>query len=51
MEAQHEDFWKKFHANVQQQHRTRLISGAVMAPMLLLLPFVFLWLLGTLTGR
>ena len=51
MEAQHQDFWKKFHAHMEHEHRVHLIEGAIMAPILLVGPFVFLWILSVVLGR
>jgi hypothetical protein len=51
MEAQHQDFWKKFHAEIQREHKTHIVEGAIMAPLMLAGPFVFLWILGMVLGR
>jgi hypothetical protein len=51
MEAQHQDFWNKFHADMQREHKTHIIQGAIMAPLMLVGPFVFLWILGVVLGR
>ena len=51
MEAQQEDFWRKFHDNVAKEHRMHIIQGSIMAPALLVGPFIFLWILGVLIGR
>jgi hypothetical protein len=51
MEAQHQDFWKKFHADRVHEHKIHLIQGTIMAPLMLAGPFVFLWILGMILGQ
>jgi hypothetical protein len=51
MEAQHQDFWKKFHADAARHHKAHLVKGAVMAPLMLIFPFIVLWVLGMFLGR
>ena len=51
MEAQHQDFWKKFHADIQREHKTHIVEGAIMAPLMMILPFVFLWILSMILGH
>ena len=50
MEAQHQDFWKKFHAERAQEHKKHLIQGIIMAPLMLISPFLVLWALGMILG-
>jgi len=51
MESQQRDFWIKFHKEMAAEERLHRIEGAIMLPMVLIGPFVILWIMGMLLGQ
>jgi hypothetical protein len=50
-EQKNQDHWKHFHSEIQQQHRSHIVKGAIMAPVIFVAPFIFMWMIRVILGR
>jgi len=50
MEANHSEHWKLFHREKDLKTRTNFVIGTVLTPLMVLTPFIFLWVLMKING-
>ena len=50
MESNHLENWKLFHKEKDSKAHTNFLIGAILTPIVVLSPFIFLWVLMKITG-